>query len=338
MASITNIEDLLFPVELRPLYTDLEIDGMLTKIKVPNSRIVVNKTTGNLLGVVGINYKLIKNEEAIALGKKCCIELFGNQETENIEIFFFFSHSTASYCHIDLIHKSYVMNLWDEKNSSDVYIPYVRVTNSYNTSRALRFDVGFCRKICFNGVIFETETIQFKFYHIKHKLTDEISFTRKNEKIGALFNRFKSYATSLKEFEISKEDSLHLILTLFKIKRENEIDFDNKKNNRSEYKSLIENVEQTLGKYIGEIGKNGYSLFNVITDIASHSIENRYFRRDINSMQRLAGNWINSFHEEIAQSDFNINEYISRLQESPQKTLHMTANHYSAITPAEFAQ
>ena len=297
-----------------------------------NRRVVINKKSGAPLGVVSSNYRLITNHEAIELGKQCCKELFGTDEAANIEIFKVDAPSTASYCHVDLVHKNYIMNLWDEKQKSDVYIPYIRITNSYNTSRALRFNVGFCRKICFNGVIFESETIKFTFNHVKYELNNDISFALEQGKIKSLFDKFVSYANKLKAFGITKDKSLLLITTLFGIKKHSEIDFSSKKEDEAEYNSLINEIKQKVNEYTDELGENGYSLFNIITDIASHPIENRYFRRDMNSMQRLAGNWINSFQKEIEKTEFNIDNYLHLLRESPDKALHLAANRYAVIS------
>ena len=330
MTRVTTIDDLMFPVELRPVYTKLEIDGKITSIKMPKSRVVVNKKSTTPLGVVGSNYKLITNSEAVDLGIKCCAELFGSSEADNIEIFQVDAPSTASYCHIDLVHKNYIMNLWDEDNQSEVYIPYIRVTNSYNRSRALRFDIGFCRKICFNGIIFESETIKFTFSHVKYELNNDISFALESEKVKALFDKFVSHANKLKAYGISKDNSSRLIFSLFKIKNKSEIDFDGKLEDEIEYDVLVEKIDEKLDKYIKEIGENGYSLFNVITDIASHPMGNRYLRRDMNSMQRLAGNWINSFQEEIERPNFDITSYLKLLKESHKKALHLSVNRYAA--------
>ena len=330
MARITNIDKLLFPVKLCPIFTKVKINGKTSKIKVPNNSVVVNSKTGKPFSVVGSSYKLISNRDAIELGRKCAEELFGSVEGKNIEVFNFDAPSTASYCHIDLVHKNYIMNLWDEETHSDVYIPYIRITNSYNTSRALRFDIGLCRKICFNGVIFESETIKFTFNHVKSELNKNISFSLEQGKVKALFDKFVSYANKLKEFHITTDRSLRLIIYLFRIKTAEEIDSESKKEDRVEYDSLIREIRKKLAKYIEEFGENGYSLFNVITDIASHPINNRYFRRDMNSMQRLAGNWINTFQDKIQQTPFDIENYLKLLKESPNKALRLTNNRYAA--------
>ncbi len=329
MARITNIDDLTFPVELHPVYTEIETNGSITKIEVPKSRIVVNTESGKPFGVVSDNYRLVTNEEAVKLGKQCCKELFGTDQA-NIEIFNVDAPSTASFCHIDLVHKNYVMNLWDDENQSEIYIPYIRVTNSYNTLRALRFDVGFCREVCLNGIIFELETIKFIFNHVKHELNDDISFALENRKIETLFEEFKSYTNKLRNQKISKENSRRLIHALFKIKDASEIDFSDKKEDVADYDSLLNEIDDRLARYINKMGESSYAIFNVITDIASHPIDSRYFRREMNSMQRLAGNWINSFQKEIEKQDFSIDNYIQLLEQSPDKALHLTANRYVA--------
>ena len=84
-----------------------------------------------------------------------------------------------------------------------------------------------------------------------------------------------------------------------------------------EYDALLSILDCKLDKYIDELGENGYALFNAITDIASHTIDNnRYFRRDVNAMQRLAGNWIHAFSREIERPDFDIDSYLEQLGKS----------------------
>ena len=317
MPRITKIEDLMFPVELRLVYyTNTEIDGKEYK-NIPNSRVVVNKESGKPLSVVSNNYKLITNEEALEMGKQCCADLFGSDAAGNIEVFNVNAPATGSYCHIDLLHRSYQMNLWDEPDQSDIYIPYIRVTNSYNTSRALRFDIGFCRKVCLNGVIFGAETIRLTFSHVKHRLTNDIRFVLQKGKVGKLFEDFKSYTNKLKNHHIPRKQALNLIRVLFRIKDESKINFESEKENREEYDALLCILDCKLNKYIDELGENGYALFNAITDIASHTIDNnRYFRRDVNAMQRLAGNWVHSFSREIDRPDFDITNYLEQLKKS----------------------
>ena len=323
MTRITNIDDLLFPVELTPVYTEIKIQGVTKKLEVPNHRIVLNQTTGTALGVVSDNYELISNKKAIELGKKCCIELFGEVEANNIEVFNVDAPSTASYCHIDLVHNAYIQNLYDEKKKSDIYIPYVRITNSYNTLRALRFDIGLCRKLCLNGMIFESETIRFTFSHVKHEFKGDISFAVEEGKIKKLIDKFFTYTNKLKDQYISIDRSFDIVRILFGIRDITEIELADKRQSKQEYEALLAEIDNKLTKYCIELGDNSYALFNTITDLASHPIKNRYFRRDMNSMQRLAGNWINSFNKAIEKPDFKIDTYIKELSASSNQAIEL---------------
>ena len=308
----------MFPVDLCPVYTEIEIDGAELSKEIPKSRAVVNTKSGEPLGIVSKNYRLLTNEQALKMGKQCCAELFGSNGAANIEVFNVDAPSTGSYCYIDLIHRGYVMNLWSDSARSDSYIPYVRVTNSYNRSRALRFDIGFCREVCLNGAIFGAETIPFVYNHTKHELnTSDVRFNLQKGKIGKLIEDFEFHTNKLRNYRIPKAQAFDLILGLFRIKDENDIDFDSEKEDRAEYDALLRVLDRRLDKY-SELGDNSYALFNAITDIASHSIDNnRYFRRpEIHAMQRLAGEWINSFSREIDSPDFDIDSYLEQLKKS----------------------
>lgn len=334
MKRINDLDKLMFPVELRQIYVDHTDSKEETKsIEVKNRRAVVNTESGSVLGVVHKNYRLISNAQAVELGKQCCMQCFGATETKNFEIFQAHAPSSASYCHIDLVHTNHVLNPWREERQSDAYIPYVRVTNSYNTSRALRFDVGFCRAICSNGVIFGSQTVRFKFSHTKQELDTGISFSRHNVKMQVLFDRFADYARRLRTYRIPRDDCFRLILILFEIKKASEIDFRAKKENEWEHEGLLNVINSRLAKYLKETGENAYSVFNTITDLASRPIErNRYFRRDMNSMQRLAGNWMNAFQKEIKNPNFNIANYLNTLENDRDKTMHQTSNRYITQT------
>lgn len=83
---------------------------------------------------------------------------------------------TLSYAFIDLMHRTHVLNYWDsEIKKDDPFTPFLRVTNSFNGARALRFDIGFMRKHCSNGVIFEEEVATIKASHSKEALAHWLS-------------------------------------------------------------------------------------------------------------------------------------------------------------------
>lgn len=91
---------------------------------------------------------------------------------------------------------------------AEVYVPYVRVTNSYNGTRALRFDVGFCRKLCANGVIFETDTIRFVYAHLRREVGgDPIRFEIQPGQLERLAERFRNFVRHARSLPMAEEES-----------------------------------------------------------------------------------------------------------------------------------
>lgn len=156
----TNLDEILFPVELRDLFVELEdattqpqlfdysLEDQLVMRLVPKHKAVVNTQTGRPLAVVGWKYHLVTNEEALWLGEQCFRQLFRGVDSTQMEVFNIIAPKSKVFCHIDIIRKGYEVNVW----SKELWLPYLRVTNSYNGSRALRFDLGFCRELCRNGI------------------------------------------------------------------------------------------------------------------------------------------------------------------------------------------
>jgi len=162
----TDLKQVIFPLRIQSVYFEEYRGENTVKRKIPHSQVIVNAETGDPISIVSKEYRVVTNEEAIEFGKKCFKELFNTVNTDDLEIFNIIAPETRSFCHIDLIHKKYQVNI----GRQEVYLPFIRITNSYNRSRALSFDIGFCREICDNGAIFEEDSIKFKFSHTKKRI------------------------------------------------------------------------------------------------------------------------------------------------------------------------
>ena len=65
MKRIKDLDKLMFPVELRPIYANhSDSEGEIKSIEIKNHRAVVNTVSGNVLGVVNKDYRLISNAHA----------------------------------------------------------------------------------------------------------------------------------------------------------------------------------------------------------------------------------------------------------------------------------
>lgn len=190
----TDIESVLFPVEMVDIYVTTA-DGRTKHIDTHKA--VIDPESCTSFGVVSNGYRLVANHEALRFAEKCAAQLFGVAPGQ-LEVFNVHSPRRPWYCQVDLIHKGHEKNIWRQ----EVYLPFLRVTNSYNGSRALRFDIGYCRELCSNGVIFEKEAIQFRFPHSHASIGKEIDFSIAEGQLKALHSRLASDLDQLHAYSI----------------------------------------------------------------------------------------------------------------------------------------
>ena len=144
MARQTDLQKVLFPVEEQPIFF---MPRKYDFKKIKNYKAIVNKSNNTIISVVSSDYQLITNERALELGKKCFKQVFQTINTNDMEVYNITFPQTRSFCHIDVIHKNYTLNI----GKKEVWLPFIRITNSYNRTKALCFDFGFCRELCENG-------------------------------------------------------------------------------------------------------------------------------------------------------------------------------------------
>ena len=268
-------------------------------------RAVINTDTGDHLGVVGSGYRLVTNEEALRFARQCASELFGAAHT-NLEVFNIYAPQRANFCRVDLIHKGYEVNVFRQ----EVYLPFLRLTNSYNASRALRFDIGYCRKLCLNGVIFESEVIEFRFPHSRERIGETLSFKLGKERMEAVKKKFGAQAERLLSYGVDKDVALPLFFKAMNLPLPKSPD-DYRDRAVELFKPLKTTAESLVKTYKDEMGANAYALFNALTDFASRPPGLRDFRRAEHSMQTQAGRWLREFDDLLQKNPKpNLTEYL----------------------------
>lgn len=236
------------------------------------------------------------------MGKEIHAKLFPEAKSESFEVFNVIAPQTYSFCQIDIIDKNYSKNI----GGKELYVPFVRIQNSYNRSRKLKFDLGFCRKLCNNGVIFEQEIISININHTKQSVKEldlskiDVSmfkyyiedFTRKTQ-LAAQIKLPRRYFLPL---------SAKILNRRFNLKDKNE-----KRRNQTVHKLLefIYFINEYTDKYVKDpdLGETAYTLFNVVTDYASNF--NKLQASMINGLQTNCGAWLNMIVNKSSQSDFS---------------------------------
>lgn len=300
---VTDLDSVLFPV--RPRQLCFAANGKF--VPVGSHVVLINCDTGSQVGVVGKDYRLVTNREALGFARECARQLFGGVKPEELEVFNVDSPSSGSYCHIDLIHKGFELNFLKK----EVYLPFVRMTNSYNRSRALGFKIGYCRKVCSNGMIFEQEAIRFSFAHSRADIGPSLDFRIEKGKLDALRQKFETDAERLHFYRIPERTGLPLFFKALSLPMLPTGD-DVSQRTVDLFDGLHCVGNRLLSEYFGQFGTNAYALLNAATDLASHPDKVYGLTRSAHSMQTSAGTWSREFAALVSDKEkpLDLDEYL----------------------------
>lgn len=319
MPRITDHEELYFPVDTQPIYTRPGDVGSGREILISGRLAVVNVRTLEVLGVVGKEYRLVTNREACAYARKCAQAVFQDTTAEEWEVFSADAPQSGTYCHIDLRHKTgkldfgYVM-VGKREEVPDAYGPYIRVTNSYNARRALKFTIGCYRKVCENGLTAPGDLVSFSFAHTRDNIQSEIAFVVNHERVRRMQKEFKDSFDALRRYEFEREHGKGLVQAALAIR----MPVNARKDEDTPFNAFQRDwyrldgyVDSLYAKYADKLGDNAYAALQAATELASHPIENLCLRKDKHALQRLAGEWLVDFRRRSQEEEFRLPGYLA---------------------------
>jgi hypothetical protein len=313
-----QLEELYFPVELIPMISEefLSEDSNRNRIDIKGYFAIVNKRNNECLSVVSSDYRLIPNQEAIAIGRRAFTSLFPSVKEEDLIPYKVIASRRKSFCHIDLVHKEVNFNIFEQ----DTWFPFIRITNSYNKMYALSFELGFVRKLCSNGVIFNKQTVTVKYNHSYS--ADPWSIKADITKLKALEKEFMNHMLNLKRFYLPKKYAFPLVckaLSLNYTFLTKESTEDQEKNNPfreakvQEFFDLKKISNDLISQYATEMGENAMAAFNMISDIISNHDDYNVFNNYASNVKRMnssLSSWIEQFTQDAEKRNFNIDEYL----------------------------
>lgn len=312
MARLNSLSDILFPVKEQPVFVCIKTGVGEQWASITDKKAIVNQNTGRVLGVVGRGYRLISNSEALELGYACCQAVFPETKKAEWGVATIDAPRSAGHCHIDLQHNTAALDfsLLAPRDRPEAFGPYIRVTNSYNTRRALAFNIGFQRKVCSNGLILPESIIRFSFPHSGKNIENAVQFAIARARLNQMKLSIESYMDALKQADLSGDLFASLLYAVLAIPRATP-----KKSEQPTEESLdLEaHIADLCTRYAGELGENAYAAFNAITDFASHPPQSRLVRRDRHSYQRRAGKWLADFAASAPAKPFDWEKYIDSL-------------------------
>jgi hypothetical protein len=299
-----SLEKALFPVELRPVWVPME-RGNLEEISRYQAVVDVNQR--HVFSVVANDYKLVHNREAVELGRQCFGAVFQLTSPDAIKPYNIVMPKTRSFCHIDFIHPDASFDFYDE----DPWTPFLRVTNSYNRTFALNFDLGFCRGICKNGLIAGKQSIEFKYTHSKSSGRDpKGEFAVRSGEFANLEADFIDSLHNLKRYHVPPEFMWPLLCKVFRVTIPDWETLTPQQEMLWEKK--LNAVTALRDDYFAMLGQNGYAALNVMTDYASRPTVEISAEQRINALQTYSGEWVTDFVSQIQHREFDFRDYLGK--------------------------
>jgi hypothetical protein len=307
-ASSQLLNKVLYPVAFQPIMAINKKEQ--TSRPTSRYKAIVNLNTKEIISVVSNNYKLLSNTEALKLAKETFTNLFPKVKPEDLIPFKVIAPATLASCHIDLIHKE--VKLSSTKWEQDTWYPFLRMSNSYNRTLAFSLELGFVRKLCSNGVIFNKKTIEVKFSHDKLKI-EKLSTSFLN--LQSYYEDFVTHIQKAHNFKLNHNDFFLLVCKALNLSFNLESKSDSTRKKELERLEKSRNIIQKISTaYINEQGENAYALFNTLTDFVSHQDQYKTIRAyniTPNTYYRRTGEWLKDFLFQSDAKDFSIKNYIN---------------------------
>lgn len=317
MSRMTTLNAAMFRVNVVPAAAVIETASGTRLIRARTVRAVVDADEDRVLGVVGDGYRLVTNEQALDWARRCGQAVFPQTSPSDWSVFSVDGPSSGSYCRIDVAHRQTVLNFAGQTPGvpRDAFGPFIRVTNSYNGQRALRFDIGLLRWICTNGMIFADHVVTFRFTHSKVVLAQPPEFMVNQPKLSSWLNGFEANLATLQERKLTPAVILDLVLGVLRLRPPSGPDAPAYL--VREWEAIQSHLQGLVSRYTSEVGENAYAAFNVMTDFATRPKGRGSYAREVHTLQRRVGAWFPEFCGRSRLPDFRMDEYLKALSNAP---------------------
>ncbi|HMM60879.1 MAG TPA: DUF932 domain-containing protein [Candidatus Rifleibacterium sp.] len=297
-----DLREAFFYVESQPVY--LHNNGYYQKLSSHNAIVDVQK--GRVFAVVTKDYELVTNEEAYLRAGQIVNEVFATVNLEELECFNIIMPRSRSFCHIDLVKKDLSFSPFKD----DQWWLFLRITNSYNKTKLLRYDLGFCRAICMNGVIFGAKSVEFVSAHTRGQVS-RITCSDNLEEIRLIEKMLTQKLHNLKRFYVPETAMWGVFCKTFDLR----VTGNESKKRKEALIEISRKANRLITEYCKDMGPHGYAALNVLSDYATEPAGLISSANQINNFQRRCGDWIDEFVDSIQKPDFTFEEYLGEYRE-----------------------
>ena len=306
------------PKDLKEAFFNVDLTELQVKLgfewkKVKGYKAVVNLDEKNVICVVSRNYHLVTNEEAYNIGDYVVQALFEGASLKDFQCYNLVMPQSKGSCRIDMIMPQSKESPFGDMN--DPWTPFVRISNSYNRKVKLHYEIGFCRWICLNGVIFDQKGIDVSLSHTKEiseKRIMEMVYSQIGEVdyVKKQWEELKRKLICLRRIEMTSSMALPMFCRAFNVK------IDRKSISPTTKKLLREKaklVKKLSKDYFSEMGNNADAIFNVLTDFATYPEYADNTSIHIHSYQKIVGRWADELIRKTSDdNNFSMTDFIGR--------------------------
>ena len=246
---------------------------------------VVSDDCREIFSIVTEDYRLVSNLRAYELGRQAFALVFGKDALAGLRLFHVTMPATRSWAHIDLTAEG----LDFAPMGADRWLPFLRVTNSYNRSRALAFTVGVCRWICTNGMIFGEQSLKLKVSHaaevnLERRLVE--AFGHRRFDVAGCRDKLEK----LTRLSVPQERFLAGMLEILDVKPPAELP-----RNAARQEGWLRLGRHLCGlgeKYRKELGDTAYALVNAASEYAGDTKAPLMSPARVDALQFRCGSWV----------------------------------------------
>lgn len=256
---------------------------------------VVSDDRREVFAIVTEDYRLVSNLRAYEFGRRAFALVFGASAAAGLQLFNVTMPATRSSVHLDLTAEG----LGFVPIGDDRWLPFLRVTNSYNRSRALGFTIGVCREICANGLIFGEQSLKLKVPHmadadIERRLLEV--FAHRRFDVAECGDKLEK----LTRLAVPAERFLAGMLEILEVKPPAERPRNAAR--RDAWLRLGPFLRGLGENYHEELGANAYALVNAASEYASDVMAPLMSPARVDALQFRCGRWVNRTLERYGPS------------------------------------
>ena len=313
-------KEAFFPVTVHPAFWQ---DYQNRHHYIPGQKVLVDAERNSPLAVVSEGYKVITNEQAYKMADVIVQGVFDGHTLGSFQCYNIMMPSTRSSCRMDFIIPQSSFSAFG--NRSESYTPFLRISNSYNRTLVLRYEIGFCRWICLNGCIFGAKSYTATFVHSLQKkqrtLAGAVEEARRTiGSIDAIWKVIERKLTTLSRIAVPFDLALPVFCGVFGIPNVdgNDVSF----RSAEKYASRAERFLEQAKSYYDELGPNAYALFNALTDYASFPEGQESMSSTlVHGYQRRVGTWADDLVAAAGETGFLFRDHVSKEARESAKAL-----------------